>query len=166
MIYNSFLISIIFFIPYICKKLLNYDDDVCEFKFSSINLLLFFYGFITGLSLSHISNIKNLNLKLYDKTRDNLNNFLVMVIPALYILKTIYYKESLLNINSRDLLFLNIGLFSGVLLGYILFKITFNKWRPSVYFYNKRHTANFVITFIIFYIICKMYIEKLKQYNK
>jgi hypothetical protein len=163
MIYNSFLISIIFFIPYICKKLLNNDD--CEFKFSTTSLLLFFYGFITGLSLSHISNIKNLDLKLYEKSRDNLNNFLVMAIPILYILKTIYYKESLLDINSCDLLFLNIGFFSGVLLGYVLFKITFNKWRPSVYFYNKRYIANFVITFIVFYIVCKMYIEKLKHYE-
>lgn len=164
MIYNSFLISIIFFIPYICKKLLN-DKDKCEFKLSTTSLLLFLYGFITGLSLSHISNIRNLDLKQYEKARDNLNNLLVMIIPILYVLKTIYYKESLLDINSCDLLIFNIGFFVGVLLGYILFKITFNKWRPSVYFYNNRNIGNFVISSIVFYIVCKMYIEKLNQYK-
>lgn len=162
MIYNSFLISIIFFIPYICKKLLN--DTECDFKINSTTILLFLYGFITGLSLSHISNIGNIDLKKYEKARDNLNNLLVMVIPLLFITKTIYYNESLLDINSCDLLIFNIGFFIGVLLGYILFKITFNKWRPSVYFYNNRNTGNFVVSFIVFYIVCKMYIEKLKEH--
>jgi hypothetical protein len=151
--------------PLIAKKMLG-EKFNCKFNFSIKTILIFLCSMFAGLSVSHISRIKKWNIRQYQKQRDTLNNILLIYIPIVYLLKVLINGERIENIDICDLLLFNVGFFMGVLFGYILFRYFYNKFRPSVYFYRNRHTANIVIVLVILFMISKLYLEKLNNLSK